>query len=677
MEENRVFIKFSLIFIVLLVSILIFQPKEIGPNAEAMADDMQRAFSERKWELMDSIYRDSLKSAPDGGLLSSMDVSLYVNGLWMQGRYGEVTDILSSSNDNFPKELKPYANMLLMLGFERTGRKEEAYRVGKTLEAEAPDPLKYYIFYALGRLSRELSLDEDALSWFRMMYKCAPDRSRRVQALRQIVAMSGALPREAAQLLLDSPRDAKARSLCAALPAGREGIVDYAMGYHEYISRRYANAMPRFVLASADRTYGEASRYLYAYSAYRLKSDDIALEAWSELALTGSEYSKRAIQRLSALGARGNTGVVLEVLSNVADVRAASDDISAEALSGIIKLGSKNEVKAALNDLVTKHPGSEQAVTARWNEGWRAWKAGRYSEAESEWSKALSQKTAKGEMCARLMYWQHRSLLAQGRSEDARLVKESLVKDYPSEYHSFLVDQGGGISDAPIPESYIKPSLAELWGFLTYARLDVSSVSSVKRDIATLFSAVRLALADGDFSSAVRSFEVLRRAITAGERASAELLRCTFPRAFEREVIDASQKTGVEPAVIWGIMRQESLFEADVTSSAGAYGLMQLMPGTAKGEAAKLKLPADTYKKAQGNILLGAAHIAGLISKFGDLPRALAAYNAGSAPVNRWSREPITDMAEWVEEIGYNETRGYVKAVMRNIQAYRLLYPEK
>jgi soluble lytic murein transglycosylase len=80
--------------------------------------------------------------------------------------------------------------------------------------------------------------------------------------------------------------------------------------------------------------------------------------------------------------------------------------------------------------------------------------------------------------------------------------------------------------------------------------------------------------------------------------------------------------------------------------------------------------------RARDNIMLGANHISGLIARFKEMPLALAAYNAGGTPVRRWSSEPIEDMAEWVEDIGYRETRGYVKAVLRNIAVYRILYPD-
>jgi soluble lytic murein transglycosylase len=175
----------------------------------------------------------------------------------------------------------------------------------------------------------------------------------------------------------------------------------------------------------------------------------------------------------------------------------------------------------------------------------------------------------------------------------------------------------------------------------------------------------------------VRSFSALQRSIPANEYASSAVLRCYFPKAFEKEVVEAHKETGVEPAIIWGVMRQESLYEPDVTSSAGAYGLMQLMPATAREEARKLEMAPDSYKTASGNVLLGANHLVGLFARFKDAPRSLAAYNAGGTPVTRWSASPISDMTEWVEDIAYTETRGYVKAVLRNIEAYRMLYPKE
>jgi len=116
-----------------------------------------------------------------------------------------------------------------------------------------------------------------------------------------------------------------------------------------------------------------------------------------------------------------------------------------------------------------------------------------------------------------------------------------------------------------------------------------------------------------------------------------------------------------------------------VVSRAGATGMMQLMPGTARLMAHQLGVmwsdPMVTIPDA--NVHLGAAHFAGLLRGYdGDVIPAIAAYNAGGRPVDRWIRAhgPL-DPFLFVERIPYAETRGYVRAVLRNQMLYHLLYP--
>jgi soluble lytic murein transglycosylase len=369
---------------------------------------------------------------------------------------------------------------------------------------------------------------------------------------------------------------------------------------------------------------------------------------------------------------------VLKVFRNVAETRDDYPDLAADALAGIIRLGGAKEAGEAQNSLYTKYPASNQTATARWERGWKAWKAKNYKTAHEQWEQGSAHPIKNKELGARLMYWQSRALEKLGSPMAAERVKLDLTEMYPAEYHTFLASPNGGVKSADVPVSYDRGSRLEDWGFVTYARLegmDASAENPDDPDVPALFRAVRLALWEGDFSSAVRAFAILQRVIPASDYASSALLRYNFPRAFEQDVLAASKQTGVEPAIIWGVMRQESLYEPDVTSQVGAYGLMQLMPATARGEEKKMNISQDSYKQPPNNILLGANHLVGLFARFNDAPRSLAAYNAGGSPVLRWSKEPITDMAEWVEDIAYLETRGYVKAVLRNMEVYRRIYP--
>jgi len=156
------------------------------------------------------------------------------------------------------------------------------------------------------------------------------------------------------------------------------------------------------------------------------------------------------------------------------------------------------------------------------------------------------------------------------------------------------------------------------------------------------------------------------------------VLRAIFPWP-QRDLVSAeSAAFGLDPFLVAGLIRQESWFLPTARSRAGAVGLMQLMPATARDVARRLGVSwRDAFLTlADANLHLGSAHLAGLARHYGrDIARALAAYNAGGRPVARWSRLRGTDDAVgFVEQIGYPETQQYVRAVLRNRDLYRALY---
>jgi peptidoglycan lytic transglycosylase len=136
-----------------------------------------------------------------------------------------------------------------------------------------------------------------------------------------------------------------------------------------------------------------------------------------------------------------------------------------------------------------------------------------------------------------------------------------------------------------------------------------------------------------------------------------------------------------EHSLLFAITRQESAFERDAVSRAGARGLMQLMPATASFIASKMQLPFSADRlTADGiyNVLLGRAYLEILVEDFGgSYPLAIAAYNAGPSRVRQWLRDygdprgGNIDMVDWIEMIPINETRTYVQRVLENLQIYR------
>jgi len=141
-----------------------------------------------------------------------------------------------------------------------------------------------------------------------------------------------------------------------------------------------------------------------------------------------------------------------------------------------------------------------------------------------------------------------------------------------------------------------------------------------------------------------------------------------YPQPFDREVRAAAKLTSVDPHLIYGVLRQESLYRTDAVSAAGAYGLLQLIPSTARHTAQHWERPrpspSDLFDPAV-NVTLGAGQLRMLLDRFsGQTAVALAGYNAGPTAVARWLPTDAVDADVWVENIPFNETRGYVQRVL-------------
>ncbi len=153
-----------------------------------------------------------------------------------------------------------------------------------------------------------------------------------------------------------------------------------------------------------------------------------------------------------------------------------------------------------------------------------------------------------------------------------------------------------------------------------------------------------------------------------------------YPLAFRELVEKHCSKADLDPDLLQALMREESALDPKALSWAGALGLTQLMPSTAKAVARRLKLRNITHRRLlepELNIQIGSAYLGDLVKRFeGTEEYALAGYNAGGGAVSKWRRErPSLELDEWVEEIPIAETRGYVKRVLRSYNTYQLLYP--
>lgn len=195
--------------------------------------------------------------------------------------------------------------------------------------------------------------------------------------------------------------------------------------------------------------------------------------------------------------------------------------------------------------------------------------------------------------------------------------------------------------------------------------------------------------AAGDWLSSIKNFDSLPRSFRHGLPNGFE--RILFPRGYVNSVENYAARLGVDSDFVFAIIRQESVFNPRARSHAGARGLMQLMPATARVEARRLSrnyLPYRTRRKlrrsvrrrsslfdAETNLALGVHHVHRLMKQFQNPILVLTSYNANPNATKRWiANIPTEDYLIFIERIPYRETQTYVKLVLRNYFYYKRWY---
>ena len=180
-----------------------------------------------------------------------------------------------------------------------------------------------------------------------------------------------------------------------------------------------------------------------------------------------------------------------------------------------------------------------------------------------------------------------------------------------------------------------------------------------------LLATADLACEREDWKNCINTSERTRDFISFDQR---------FPMPMHDAVISRSREIGLDPAYVYGLIRQESRFLMDARSGVGASGLMQVMPATARWTARKIGM--DGFKPNQindrdTNIAIGTAYLKLALDDFaGSMPLAAAAYNAGPGRPRSWRNGPVLEAAIWAENIPFSETRDYVKKVLSNTTNY-------
>ncbi len=312
------------------------------------------------------------------------------------------------------------------------------------------------------------------------------------------------------------------------------------------------------------------------------------------------------------------------------------------------------------------------------------------------WSQVLSATGAMGDPQRNdpaWTYWRARALLAQGTNEGARAQALQLLEGIASGrgfYEQLALEELGQritVATKPAPLTPEEKEAARLNPGLNRALYAINlglRAEGVREWNYSTNLHVRGGMDDRALLAAADMachHEVWDRCINTSERTKSVVdAEQRFPMPFKAAVVVRASQIGLDPAYVYGLIRQESRFIMDAKSGVGASGLMQVMPATAKWTAKKIGL--SNFQPYQitdrdTNIAIGTGYLKLVLDSFeGSMPLAAAAYNAGPGRPRSWrgqSGGPVLEAAIWAENVPFNETRDYVKKVLSNTTNYAAL----
>ena len=362
------------------------------------------------------------------------------------------------------------------------------------------------------------------------------------------------------------------------------------------------------------------------------------------------------------------------------------------------RVGRLDDAIETYHELHRRFPSSTQAAQGGWRIGFCQYQDGAYIEAYEQFSE-LAGTSTDFVTTDQASYWAGKSLMAAGKRQEAMAVWDNAAAFSPRSYYSVaaaikvrrpVTPPEDEEQDAETP-----PAGPPHWpGFEEAHWLALVGEWRLAREVLTRQAASEARtvtekerLADaferiGDFAYAIRwRWRAMWSRTTEDRyhRLPPNTLRRVWPDFFRPEVLDAARRTGVSPHLIWAIIRQESIFDTEVTSQADARGLMQIIPPTGLELARQMNVrgftPEDLYDPGL-NVKMGALYVSQLLHRFdGRADLVAAGYNAGPYNARRWHRAHPEDEDVFRERISYSETRKYVKLVLKNYHIYAALYP--
>jgi soluble lytic murein transglycosylase len=355
--------------------------------------------------------------------------------------------------------------------------------------------------------------------------------------------------------------------------------------------------------------------------------------------------------------------------------------------------------------IVDSFPGSKNAYNAEWRVAWVSYLT-RQPDADQK-LQAFVLKYPVAPESVNALYWLGRFAERSQNPAHARSFYDKAVSRWPLTYFGMaasdrLAKLGPGdenpaefLDKLPPPpplrpmDEPIAPAAADRWAraqalrsiaFDASAELELKNAFFATGSPRFLLEAAQAAFDQGHFGTGMAYGRLAVPSFDSRKFSDLPLSawKILYPLPYEAQLRREAEKNGLDPMLVAGLIRQESTFQADVVSYANAFGLMQLLPKTAKLMAKQrhLKYAKDKLFDANYNIELGTYYFKGLVNLTGTPEYALAAYNAGEDRIALWKSERTYDeVPELVESIPFSQTREYVQIVLRNAAVYRMIYP--
>jgi len=350
------------------------------------------------------------------------------------------------------------------------------------------------------------------------------------------------------------------------------------------------------------------------------------------------------------------------------------------------------------------NPGSKNDYNAEWRIAWVSY-VSHLADADEK-LKTFLLKYPVSANAVDALYWLGRLSERSGNPAHARSFYNKAADRFPETYFGFaaadrLAKLGPGeenpaefLDRIPPPpplrpfDEPIPPSTTDRWmraqalrsiAFDASAELELKNAFFATGSPRFLIEASQAAFDQGHFAAGMA---YARLAIPSFDSRKLNELplsawKALYPLPYEIQLRRESERNGLDPMIVAGLIRQESTFQADVVSYANAYGLMQLLPKTAKimAKQRRVKYSKNKLFEPDYNIELGTFYFKGLVDLTGAPEYALAAYNAGEDRIALWKSErQYEEIPELVESIPFSQTRDYVQIVLRNATLYRMIY---